>query len=123
MNSFEKSPAGVPVVLRKFKNEIDAQTQIVRDIKNLIGNEEISPGSIVILLNSTKEESCLAHTKAVTGFPLVSTYGQYDPLAKRIYYATIEIFKGLEADVVLLVLGKGLSPEERSKSIYVQGSR
>jgi len=123
MSSFEKSPVGVPVVFRKVRNDIEAQTQIVRDIKNLIGNEEVKPGSIVILLDSTKDESCLAQTKAIAGFPLVSTYAEYNPQAKQIYYATIEIFKGLEADVVLLVLGKDLSSEELAKSIYVQGSR
>jgi hypothetical protein len=123
MSSFDKSPAGVPVVLRKVKTKIEAQTQIVRDIKNLIGNEEVKPGSIVILLDSTKGESCLAETKAIAGYPLVSTYGQYDPQAKQICYATIDIFKGLEADVILLVLAEGLSSEELAKSIYVQGSR
>ena len=97
---------GVAVVERKIKNEIEAQTQIVRDIKNLIGNEEIKPGSIVILLDCTKEESCLRQTKAIAGYPLVSTYGHYDAHAKQIYYSTIEIFKGLEADVVLLVIAR-----------------
>lgn len=123
MSSFEKSPAGISVVLRNVRNDVETQTQIVRDIKNLIGNEEIHPGSIVILLDSTKEESCLAQTKSIAGYPLVSTYGKYDPDAKQIYYSQIEIFKGLEADVVLLVLGKGLSSRELSKSIYVRGSR
>jgi hypothetical protein len=123
MGYFEKSPSGVPVVERVAKNEVDEQTQIVRDIKHMIVNDRIKPGSVVILLDSAKEQSCLAQTKAIAGYPLVSTYGRYDPLARQIYYSTIEIFKGLEADVVLLVLGKYLSSKELAKSIYVQGSR
>lgn len=123
MGCFEKSPVGVPVVEKTVKNDVEEQTKIVRDIKNLVGNDEIKPGSIVIMLNSSKEESCLAGTKAIAGFPLVSTYGRYDPGAKQIYYTTIEIFKGLEADVVLLVLGPNLSAQEQAKALYVQGSR
>lgn len=123
MTYFEKSPPGVPVVERVAKNEVDEQTQIVRDIKHMIVTDRIKPGSIVILLNSAKEESSLANTKAIAGFPLVSTYGRYDPNAKQIHYGTIEIFKGLEADVVLLVLGNGLPSDRLANSLYVQGSR
>lgn len=123
MGCFAKSPVGVPVVKRIAKNDVEEQTAIVRDIKHLIGNDQIEPGSIVILLNTEKQESCLAETKVIAGFPLVSTYGRYDVRAKHIYYSTIEIFKGLEADVVLLVLGSTLGAEQLSKALYVQGSR
>lgn len=123
MGCFEKSPVGVPVVERTVQNDVEEQTQIVRDVKHMVENEEIKPGAIVILLNSSKEESCLANTKAIAGYPLVSAYGGYDPNAKQICYATIEIFKGLEADVVLLVLGNNLSSEEQAKALYIQGSR
>lgn len=123
MGCFEKSPVGVPVVERMVKNAIEEQTQIVRDIKHLIGNDRVEPGSIVILLNSEKEESSMADTKVIAGFPLVSTYGRYDVRARQIYYSTIEIFKGLEADVVLLVLGDKAPAKEFSKALYVQGSR
>jgi molybdopterin-guanine dinucleotide biosynthesis protein len=123
MGYFERSPAGVPVVERTVQNDVEEQTQIVRDIKQMVGNEGIRPGAIVVLLNSSKEESCLADTKAIAGYPLASTYGGYDPHAKQIYYATIEIFKGLEADVVLLILGNDLSAAEQAKALYVRGSR
>jgi hypothetical protein len=35
----------------------------------------------------------------------------------------LEIFKGLEADVVLLVLGEKKNLQDRAQAIYVQGSR
>jgi hypothetical protein len=59
----------------------------------MVGNERIKPGSIVILLNSLKEHSCLAGTKRIAGYPLVSTYSRYDPRLEQIYYSTIEISK------------------------------
>lgn len=123
MNFFERSPVGQPIVDRRVANAIDEQTQIVRDVKHLVNNEQITPGAIVILLNSPKADSSLANTRAIGGFPLESTYERYDPTAKKIYYSTIEIFKGLEADVVLVVLGHRYQPGETANAIYVQGSR
>jgi hypothetical protein len=121
--TFEKSPIGVPVVERLVRGDIDEQTQLVRDIKHLLSNEEIRPGNIVILLNAPKEESSLRETKAIGGIPLESTYAHYDTSAKRIYYSTIEIFKGLEADIVFVLLGNRFNENEIANALYVQGSR
>lgn len=123
MKCFEKSPVGVPVIERIVTNDVEEQTQIVRDIKHLIENEKITPGAIVILINSSKEESCLANIKSIAGYPLISAYGGYNPQSKQISYATIEIFKGLEADIVFLILGNSISSAEQAKAIYVRGSR
>ena len=97
MGCFEKSPVGVPVVEKYLKNNTEEQTQIVRDIKSLIYNDEIKPGSIVIMLNPSKEASCLANTKVIDKFPLVSTYMRYDSNANNIYYTTIEIFRRIRS--------------------------
>jgi superfamily I DNA and RNA helicase len=123
MVSFEKSPGGVPIVEQVVRNDIEEQTQLVRDIKHLIANEQIQPGDIVVLLNSEKDKSSLADTKAIAGFPLVSTYARYDTTAKRIHYSTIEIFKGLEADVIFVLLGDGIPAADIPNALYVQGSR
>lgn len=123
MTSFEHSPEGIPIVEREVTNSVDEQTQLVRDIKHLVGSEQIAPGGIVILLNVPKSESCLADTKTIASSPLESTYAGYDPNAKKIYYSTIDIFKGLEADVVFVVLSDRLAEDQIAKAIYVQGSR
>jgi hypothetical protein len=65
----------------------------------------------------------LSEVKAIAGYPLESTYERYDPRSKKIYYSQITIFKGLEADVVFLVLDPKLSDEAVAKAVYVQGSR
>jgi hypothetical protein len=123
MTHFDGSPVGTPVITRSTKNDVDEQTQIVRDVKQLTSADKLPPGSIVILLNSDKPDSCLKDTKAIGGFPLQSTYDRYDPKAPVVYYSQIDIFKGLEADVVLVVLGPNIKPEEISNALYVQGSR
>ena len=123
MGVFERSPTGTAVVERTAKNATDEQTQVTRDIRHLVTNENVSPGSIVILLNSPKADSCLANTRAIAGFPLESTYGRYDPKGRHVYYSTIDIFKGLESDVVLLLLDHAMCLDEIPKALYVQGSR
>lgn len=123
MGVFERSPGGTAVVERVAKNAIDEQTQLVRDIKHLVGTEGVPPGAIVVLLNTMKEGSSLANTKVVAGYPLVSTYGRYDRSARCVYYSTIDIFKGLEADVVFVLLGDGIPAGEVANALYTQGSR
>lgn len=123
MVSFEKSPTGIPIVERVVRNVVEEQTQLVRDIKHLISNEQIHSGAIVILLNCPKDESSIAETKAIGGIALESTYGRYDSAAKRIYYSNIEIFKGLEADIVFVLLGDQINDAELANTLYVQGSR
>lgn len=123
MGCFERSPSGVPVVERTVRNAVEEQTQLVRDIKHLLGIERIQPGSIVILLNSSKGESSLAGTKAIAGYKLESSYGLFDSRAKCIYYSTIDIFKGLEADVVFVLLGDEVKDIDVPQALYVEGSR
>lgn len=123
MLPFERSPSGAEVRFWTVKGAVDEQAQVIRDVKELIQTEQLNPGRIVILINSQFAESSLANTKKIGEFPLESTYRGYDPRAKKVYYSTIDIFKGLEADVVLVILGKKSLSDELAKSIYVQGSR
>lgn len=123
MISFERSPIGTTVVERTVTDTADELRTISQDIKQLIEKEHIAPGAIVILINAPKEESCLRGVTAINGISLQSTYTDYDPRTKTLYYSTIDIFKGLEADVVLLLLGGKLSDEEIKRALYVQGSR
>jgi hypothetical protein len=91
MSWYERSPSGADVVVRKVTGDVDEQSQLVRDIKNLIEHEEIPPGSIVILVNGPKKDSCLANTKKIGKYPLESTYGRHDERSKSIHYSTIDI--------------------------------
>jgi hypothetical protein len=123
MRTFDHSPTGAPVVERHSANENDELKQITRDIKQLTGKDQIPPASIVVLINSPKDDSCLRGLTRLAGFELKSTYERYQPGANSIYYSTIDIFKGLEADVIFLVLGDALDTESLPQSIYVQASR
>jgi hypothetical protein len=122
MVSHERSPQGAPVRERTVRDEADELKAITEDVKALTGKEGIKPGSIVILIHSDKEESCLRATTEIAGFKLQSTYTGYDPHARHLYYSTIDIFKGLEADVVLLCLGE-IASADVPRALYVRGSR
>lgn len=123
MVPFEGSPVGTSVIVHETKGRVHEQSQIVATVKQLTGVEGVSPGSIVILLNQDKSESSLADVKSIAGYPLLSTYERYDPRSRSIYYSQISIFKGLEADVVFLILPSGLTDSEFANAVYVQGSR
>jgi superfamily I DNA/RNA helicase len=123
MRCYGASPAGTPVIERVTKNDVDEQTQVVRDVKELVKTNKVFPGSIVILLDSDKAESSLRETKSIDGIPLRSTYDRYDSSAPVIYYSQISIFKGLEADVALVVVTKHIDSKEIARNLYIQGSR
>lgn len=123
MIPFAGSPVGTAVIIRDTKGPVDTQSQIVQEVRKLTSTDHVSPGSIVILLPGDKRDSCLSEVKAIAGYPLESTYGRYDPRSQRVYYSQITIFKGLEADIVFLVLDPNLSDEATAKALYVQGSR
>lgn len=63
-----------------------------------------------------------ADTKKIARLSEESTYGRYDETARCVYYSSIEIFKGLEADVSFLVDCDAIPPQEFVRAPYVQGS-
>lgn len=123
MISFERSPLGTPIVERTVSDDANELYAITQDIKRLTGKEHIRPGAIVILIHAPKEESCLRGVSQIAGIPLQSTYSGYDPTIACLYYSSIDIFKGLEADVVLLALGGNIREADIPRALYVQGSR
>jgi hypothetical protein len=123
MVSFERSPLGSPIIERSVAGQADELSKITNDVKQLTGKDRVSPGSIVILIPGPKEESCLHDVTKIAGLRLQSTYAGYDPHVPHLYYSTIDIFKGLEADIVLLVLNDALPPDDLPRALYVQGSR
>jgi DNA helicase IV len=122
MTSFERSPHGTSVRERHVVDETDELKRITDDVRILTSKENVKPGSIVILINAPKEESCLRAVNEIAGFKLQSTYAGYDPTARHLYYSTIDIFKGLEADVILLCAA-GIPSADLPRALYVRGSR
>ena len=123
MTCFDKSPMGCEVVERSYINEVEEQTQIVRDIRDLTERNDVKAGSIIILMNKPKDVSCLKDTKKIGKYDLVSLGFDHDESINQIRYSNISVFKGLEADVVLIIDIDERSGEKLAQMFYVQGSR
>ena len=118
MHTFSRSPDGLPVVERTVGASTDEQRIVVSEVKSLI-KSGVEPGNIVLLLNTPKRESSLAGITKIGRNRLEPVGRTYRPGGSAIQYTTIDSFKGLEADVVM-ILGyhDGLGA-----SLYTQASR
>jgi Cdc6-like AAA superfamily ATPase len=119
---FENSPIG-NCTIKKYKNKTEQIRLIRDDIIQLIEQDGLSPGQIVILIHSDKANSFLADVKKFKKYHVKSAYRPQDVKKNDVMYGTIEIFKGLESDVVLLADTHLIKDAEFKKRIYVEASR
>lgn len=70
-------------------------------VHKLVDREGVSTGSLLVLSNRKKENSILADTTALGGYPLSD--GTAAAGEGQLAYRTIQSFKGLEADIVLFI--------------------
>ena len=122
MTPFTSSPQGEEVCERRVRNREQAKELFIEDVKTLL-KQGVSPGQIIVLLNETKRESCLADVTSIESTKLESLGRYYDDNSSSIRFTTINVFKGLEADVVFLFVHNETLKEKLSKALYVQGSR
>ena len=123
MTFFHGTPMGVPIREKTTHGLEDELEKATQDIEDLLGKNKVSPGKIVILIDNAKDQSCLRDVTSIAGIPLRSTFDRYDPESRNLYYSTIEIFKGLEAEVVLLVISNADKESQNGRSLYVRASR
>ena len=95
---------GLPPVEENFKNEKSAAVYIGSILEELITENGIMQEQVVILSNRSIENSIFSNEYKAGGFTLVPTgAGKRNNSVK---YRTIHQFKGLESDVVILLLHK-----------------
>ena len=83
----------------------------------------MSPGQIIILLNEPKRESCLADLRNFGTVKFESLGRYFDANSSSVRFTTINVFKGLEADVVFLFVRENYTKENMSEVFYVEASR
>lgn len=123
MVPFQNSPVGFDVVFRKTKGQAEEQKTIIEDIKELINQNDIQPGDIIILSNLPKSESCLSNCKKIGKHDLLALGDRYDNRSKAIQYTNIKMFKGLEADVIFIIDTNAIENDMLQNILYVQSSR
>jgi hypothetical protein len=116
------SPEGVMVIEKIIENREDVLTNISDDIKGLL-KQDVKPGEIVVLLNKPKRESCMADVRTIGKHKFESIGQYYNDRSRSIQFASLNMFKGLEANVVFLFLGGEVSEKEASELIYMEGTR
>ena len=121
--AFDNSPEGAEVIEMSFLSQSGQFTFLDREIKELIKHQGIDATQILILLNSTKADSCLADKAKIGGQTLESLDNKGRFNRGTVHYTSIKTFKGLESDVIFVLDAKGIDEAMRLKSIYTQVSR
>jgi hypothetical protein len=122
MISFEKSPEGAPVKVW-ITTDQNAQAEALRSDLSQMLKEGTAPGNIVILINGPLKESSVAKIDQIGRCKLSWMGRSHRSDSRDIQITTIESFKGLEADVVLVVLGEESKLDPRPHKLYTQTSR
>jgi ATP:corrinoid adenosyltransferase len=108
-----ESPAGVST-----QYSVEAQDQkrtrvIAEQLKDLLQNEGLDPSQIAILSPKRKENTCLAEFDAVGRLPISDDFKRWRN-NQSILMTTIRAFKGLEADVLILLFDSPAKPQHNN---------
>lgn len=107
---------GVAPVEKEFNNSDEAAVYAGSVIGELTGKYKIPHDSIVILSNRSIDNSIFSEKRKAGNINILTSETVLD--GDRILFRTIHEFKGLESDVVILILHKGES-EFADKSRYL----
>lgn len=122
MVGFEYSPAGQPVCFKKTNNSIQEAESIKNDVVTLL-KEGVAPGKIVILINESLAESTVSSIQKIGPYPVEWMRKTYRSDSTAIQVTNIRNFKGLEADVVLVIGYHHENSKLNPEILYTQASR
>ncbi len=110
---------GVPVTVHRYAGAIDHKQQLERRLRVLI-SEGVDPASIILLGPYPFDRSVVSQIALASGS--IRPFGA-ESRPNSMAYATISEFKGLEADVVILVEVEELATTQARQEMYVGCSR
>jgi len=120
MIPMEGTPEGLPIEDVIFSTNEEQIKFLNNQIQQLI-EKGISPSQIIILTNNYDDGSSLKGIKTLGGKKLISTYDrEYGRDNNCVAQTTINVFKGLEADVIFILDAQNI---ESNNSFYTQASR
>ena len=91
---------GVEPDIRKFTRRQAVISFVDSVVNKLINKEGVSPDKIVVLSNQKREQSALSGVDCIGGYPLITLS---ETTLSGVAFATVEEFKGLEADIVIFI--------------------
>ncbi|MFN8313950.1 MAG: NERD domain-containing protein/DEAD/DEAH box helicase [Cyclobacteriaceae bacterium] len=127
ISGFEKPPfllehlEGIPVEYLFYKNDLDQNLLLEQHLNKLISNR-ISPGELVILSPRTFQHSSAS---ALTRLPIREIKSLNEFVTQRPFFgfATIQSFKGMESNYIIITDIKDISSEMAKSLLYVGMSR
>jgi ATP:corrinoid adenosyltransferase len=120
MTPMDSTPEGSPIKYLIATSK-DNQKQILDQQITLLLNQKIKPNQIVILTNNIDKESSLRGVQKLGNKELISTYDKkYGRDENCIAQTTINVFKGLEADVIFILDAQNI---DTNNQLYTQASR
>ena len=123
IKTFPNSPEGEAIVVKSFINQIEQQKYVLDEIKSLTRDQGISSEQILIILNSSKAESCLGATTNAGKLEIKALDNKGRFQRDAVNYTTISTFKGLEADIVFIVDADKIPLEQKHEKLYTEASR
>ena len=121
MASSTRSPVGITVVETLHENQGAARTALKKELSELL-TQGVNPQQIVLLINTDHDESSVAGLNSVNGVNIESMGRSYRTRSDAIRYTSINMFKGLEADVVF-VLDLPATTQTNTCALYTQTTR
>lgn len=116
-------PQGDDVDLYTAKNAIDLQTKLVSEIKDLTSNHDVQNDQILILLNCEKSSSSISNLKRIGRFDIKALDNKARVQRDSIAYSNINMFKGLEWDIVFVIDTQLIASESLKSVLYTEASR
>jgi hypothetical protein len=116
------SPEGEPPEIVSYRDDQELSSLVVRELDRCLKQEKLSPSRVAVLTHVKPERSALGTGK-------IGNHTTTDDLdiwqsGKAVWFSTIKAFKGLEADVLLLVGVPEIDTRHFTKSdLYVASSR
>ncbi|MCA9795303.1 MAG: NERD domain-containing protein [Candidatus Eremiobacteraeota bacterium] len=95
------SPDGQPPLVVRYTDEKEVRKACLGVLKKVIGEEQIPPSRVAILSPYTLKKSCIGSDR-LGSFHLVDDVSAWQS-GKGVWFSTIRSFKGLEADVLILI--------------------
>ena len=112
-------PEGRPVQIELSQNEEGIVEDLQSAVHKLFINEQLDPDRSVILTRHLKENSPLAGIDQLGNYRIVKNSSRGN--RNQILWSTIKSYKGLEADVVLLVIPEW--KQQNARQFYTGASR
>ena len=121
--SHQESPVGEKVSIKTFETEDELVRTLSNEINILIKKQGIKPEQILLMPNSPINESSISKLRKIGKVPITTLKRNGKMKKGEIHYSSINIFKGLEIDILFIIDAHKVTKSNREKMFYTQISR